>query len=170
LLGVSAGQTLLINGAAGGVGVAAVQFARVRDATVVGTAGPENHDFLRSLGATPVTYGAGLVDRVRELTPSGVDRAFDTAGRGALPELIELTGAPDRVLTIADPQAQQYSVLFTGGGGQRSYHALAEAARLFAEGRFSLPVARTFPLADAAEAHRISEEGHVRGKLALLIG
>jgi NADPH:quinone reductase-like Zn-dependent oxidoreductase len=120
LLGVSAGQTLLINGAAGGVGAAAVQFARARDVMVIGTAGPANHDFLRRFAATPTAYGAGLVERVRALAPSGVDRAFDAAGRGALPELIELTGSPQRVLTIADPQAQQYGVLFTSGSGQRS--------------------------------------------------
>jgi len=169
LLGVSAGQTLLINGAAGGVGAAAVQFARARDATVIGTSSPANHDFLRSLGATPTTYGTGLVQRVRALAPSGVDRAFDAAGRGALPDLIELAGGPERVLTIADPQAQQHGVRFTVGGGSPSYQALGEAARLFAQGRFSLPVARTFPLADAPQAHRMSEEGHVRGKLVLLL-
>ena len=169
MLDVSPGQTLLINGAAGGVGTVAVQFARARGATVIGTASPANHDFLRSLGATPTMYGAGLVQRVRALAPTGVDFALDVAGRGALPELIELTGSAERVLTIADPQAQQYGVPYTGGGGQRSYEALAEAARLFTQGRFSLPVERTFPLADAPEAHRISEEGHVRGKLVLLL-
>jgi NADPH:quinone reductase-like Zn-dependent oxidoreductase len=169
LLDVSSGQTLLINGAAGGVGTVAVQFARARGATVIGTASPANHDFLRSLGATPTMYGAGLVQRVRALAPTGVDFALDVAGRGALPELIELAGSAERVLTIADPQAQQYGVPYTGGGGQRSYEALAEAARLFTQGRFSLPVERTFPLADAPEAHRISEEGHVRGKLVLLL-
>jgi NADPH:quinone reductase-like Zn-dependent oxidoreductase len=168
LLDVSSGQTLLINGAAGGVGTVAVQFARARGA-VIGTASPANHDFLRSLGATPTMYGAGLVQRVRALAPTGVDFALDVAGRGALPELIELTGSAERLLTIADPQAQQYGVPYTGGGGQRSYEALAEAARLFTQGRFSLPVERTFPLADAPEAHRISEEGHVRGKLVLLL-
>ncbi len=167
LLGVSAGQTLVINGAAGGVGTAAVQFARARGAAVIGTASPTNHDFLRSLGAEPTTYGAGLVQRVRALAPAGVDFAFDVAGRGALPELIELAGDPERVLTIADPQARQYGVKFTSGGG--SYEALGEAARLFAHGQFSLPVAHTFPLADAPEAHRISEGGHVRGKLVLLL-
>jgi NADPH:quinone reductase-like Zn-dependent oxidoreductase len=169
LLGATAGQTLLINGATGGVGTAAVQFARARDITVIGTTSPANHDFLRSLGATPTAYGTGLVQRVRALAPSGVDRAFDVAGRGALPELIELTGSPDRVLTIADPQAQQYRVLFTSGG-QRAYQAFGEAARLFTQGRFTLPIARTFPLADAPDAHRISEQGHVRGKLVLLLG
>ena len=168
LLGVAAGQTLLINGAAGGVGTAVVQFARTREATVIGTASPANHEYLRSIGATPTTYGPGLVDRVRAVAPSGVDRAFDTAGRGALPDLIELTGSPQRVLTIADPQAAQYGVPHTSGAEGRSYHALGEAARLFTQGRFSMPVAATFPLADAPEAHRISEQGHVRGKLVLL--
>jgi NADPH:quinone reductase-like Zn-dependent oxidoreductase len=167
MLGVSAGQTVLVNGAAGGVGSAAVQFARARDASVVGTAAPANHDYVASLGAVPVAYGPGLVERVRAAAPSGVDRAFDTAGRGALPELIELTGGPDRVLTIADQQAQEYGVLFTGGGEGRSYQALDQAAQLHAEGRFTMPV-RTFGLAEAAEAHRISEDGHVRGKLVLL--
>ena len=114
LLDVSPGQTLLINGAAGGVGTAAVQFARARGATVIGTASPANHDFLRSLGATPAMYGAGLVQRVRALAPAGVDFALDVAGRGALPELIELTGSAERLLTIADPQAQQYGVPYTG--------------------------------------------------------
>jgi NADPH:quinone reductase-like Zn-dependent oxidoreductase len=168
LLGVSAGQTLLINGAAGGVGLAAVQLAQVRGATVIGTAGPDNQEFLRSLGAIATTYGEGLVQRVRSIAPQGVDRAFDTAGRGALPDLIEITGSPERVITIADPQAQQYGVPFTGGG-ERAYGALDEAAQLFEQGRFSMPVARTFPLAEAAEAHRISEGGHVRGKLVLLV-
>jgi NADPH:quinone reductase-like Zn-dependent oxidoreductase len=169
LLGVSAGQTLLINGAAGGVGTAAVQLARERGATVIGTASPANQDYLTSLGATPATYGAGLVERVRALAPGGVDRAFDVAGHGALPDLIELTGSPERVLTIADPQAQQHGVAFTGGAAQRSYEALDEAARLFTQGRFTMPAVRTFPLADAPEAHRISEAGHVRGKLVLLL-
>ncbi|MGH8838309.1 MAG: zinc-binding dehydrogenase [Jiangellaceae bacterium] len=108
------GQTLLINGAAGGVGTVAVQFARARGATVIGTASPANHDFLRSLGATPAMYGAGLVQRVRALAPAGVDFALDVAGRGALPELIELTGSAERLLTIADPQAQQNGVPYTG--------------------------------------------------------
>jgi NADPH:quinone reductase-like Zn-dependent oxidoreductase len=169
LLGLSAGQTLLINGATGGVGTAAVQLARARDAIVIGTASPANHYFLRSLGATPTTYGPGLVDRVQALAPAGVDRAFDVAGHGAAPALIELTGSPERVVTIADAQAQQLGVTFTSGGAQRSWEALGEAARLFEQGRFTMPVARTFPLADAPEAHRISEQGHVRGKLILLL-
>jgi NADPH:quinone reductase-like Zn-dependent oxidoreductase len=169
LLGVAAGATLLINAATGGVGTAAVQLARARAATVIGTASEENHEFLRSLGATPTTYGEGLIDRVRQLAPQGVDYAFDVAGRGALPDLIAITGSSQRVVTIADPEAEKYGVRFTGGGEGRSYHALALAAELYERGEFSVPIARTFRLEEAPEAHRISEDGHVRGKLVLRI-
>lgn len=170
-LGLSSGQTLLVNGAAGGVGSAAVQLARARGATVIGTASADNHDHLRSLGAVPTTYGDGLPARVKELAPQGVDAALDTAGRGALPDLIEITGSPARVVTIADPQAEQYGVRYTSGrsGESRAWHALAEAAGLWERGEFSMPIARTFPLADGPQAHRLSEEGHVRGKLVLLV-
>jgi NADPH:quinone reductase-like Zn-dependent oxidoreductase len=167
LLGVTDGQTVLINGAAGGVGVAATQFARYRGATVIGTASERNHEYLRSLGAVPVTYGEGLVERVREAAPDGVDVAFDTAGRGALADLVALTGDPGRVVTIADPTAAAHGVRMTSGGAGRAYHALGQAAQLFEEKGLSLPVAETFPLAQAAQAHRVSQEGHVRGKLVL---
>jgi NADPH:quinone reductase-like Zn-dependent oxidoreductase len=172
VLGLSSDQTLLINGAAGGVGSAAVQLARARGATVIGTASAGNHDYLRSLGAIPTAYGDGLPARVKELASQGVDAALDTAGRGALPDLIEITGSPDRVVTIADPQAGQYGVRYTSGrsGESRAWHALAEAAELWERGQFSMPVAQTFPLAEGAQAHRLSEEGHVRGKLVLLVG
>ena len=168
LLGVEKGHTLLVNGAAGGVGIAAVQFAQVRGARVIGTASERNHDFVRSLGAEPTTYGEGLVERVRELAPDGVDRALDTAGHGALPDLIEITGSPDNVVTIADYNAHDYGVRLSGGG-ERSYQALGQAARLFEEGEFSMPVAQTFPLEQAAEAHRVSQDGHLRGKLVLIV-
>ncbi len=168
LLGLESGQTILINGAAGGVGVAAVQFARARGAHVIGTASEGNHEFLRSLGAEPTTYGEGLVDRVRELAPDGVDRALDTAGRGALPDLVEITGSPDNVITIADFSAPEHGVRVTDGSEGRSWHALDEAARLHESGDFTIPVARTFSMEEAPEAHRISEEGHIRGKLVIL--
>jgi NADPH:quinone reductase-like Zn-dependent oxidoreductase len=170
LLGLATGQTLLINAAAGGVGVAAVQLARARGISVIGTASPDNHEFLRSLGAIPTTYGESLPERVGRLAPQGVDAAFDAAGRGALPELIAITGDADRVVTIADPEAGKYGVRFTGGAGDaRAWPALAEAAELYARGEFSMPVAQTFPLAEGAQAHRVSEAGHVRGKLVLLV-
>jgi NADPH:quinone reductase-like Zn-dependent oxidoreductase len=169
-VGFAPGQTILVNGAAGGVGIAAVQLARVGGAgLVIGTASEGNHDFLRSLGVTPTTYGDGLVDRVRELAPDGVDVAFDTAGRGVLPDLIAITGDPGKIVTIASYDAADYGVTLTSGGGEpRSWDALALAADLFERGEFSLPVERAFPFDQAADAHRLSEGGHVRGKLVLV--
>jgi NADPH:quinone reductase-like Zn-dependent oxidoreductase len=168
--GVGDGQTLLVNGAAGGVGTAAVQLAGVRGARVIGTASERNHEFLRSLGAEPTTYGAGLVERVRALAPDGVDLAFDTAGRGDVPDLIALTGDPARVATIADFSVAALGVKVTGGGDFRAVEALGEAAALIEAGRFRMPVDKTFTFAQAGEAHRISQEGHVRGKLVLIPG
>jgi NADPH:quinone reductase-like Zn-dependent oxidoreductase len=168
MLGVDAGQIVLINGAAGGVGVAASQLAKLRGASVIGTASEANHDYLRSLGVTPVSYGEGLVQRVREIAPNGVDRALDVAGRGGLRDLIELTRGTDKVITIADPEAQKYGVRFSSGRSKDPFPALEEAARLIEQDRFTLPVAETFPLERAADAHRISQEGHIRGKLVLV--
>jgi NADPH:quinone reductase-like Zn-dependent oxidoreductase len=166
-LGVAEGQTLLVNGAAGGVGTAAVQVARARGVRVIGTASERNHDFLREIGAEPTTYGEGMVERVRALAPDGVDRALDTAGKGALPDLVEITGSPDRVLTIADFNAAEYGVRVSTGS-ERAAHALGEVSELFEAGRFQMPVAETFPFERAAEAHRLSEAGHVRGKVVLV--
>ena len=170
-LGVARGSTLLINGASGSVGSAAVQFAVARGARVIGTAGAANHDYLRSLGAEPVTYGEGLTGRVRELAPKGVDLALDVAGSGILPELIELAGGAEHVLTVADfAGAQKYGVTFSRGDSGRALHALAEVGELIESGRFEPQAVRTFPLAEIAEAHRVSEQGNGRGKLVLLIG
>jgi len=167
-LGVAAGRTVLINGASGSVGAAAVQLAVIRGARVIGTASPANHDYLRSLGAEPVAYGAGLVERVRAL--GGVDLALDVAGSGVLPELIELAGGAGHVVTIADfVGAREHGVTFSRGDTGRAIHAIADIGALIESGRFALPVAQTFPLADIAQAHRAGENGHVRGKLVLVI-
>jgi NADPH:quinone reductase-like Zn-dependent oxidoreductase len=169
--GAGSGGTLLINGASGSVGSAAVQLAVVRGARVIGTASPANHDYLRSLGAEPVAYGEGLAGRVRVLAPGGVDAALDVAGSGVLPELIELAGGPEHVVTIADfGGAHEHGVRFSRGDAGRAVHALAEIGELIDSGRFSLPVARTFPLAEIAQAHRAGEDGNVRGKLVLVVG
>ena len=171
LLGVGAGTTVVINGATGGVGSAATQIAHSRAARVIGTASEGNHDYLRSLGSEPTTYGEGLVERVREIAPGGVDAALDVAGHDALAAQVELTGSPERVVTIADyAGAQKTGVKFTGGPGTaRAAHALRDIGRLIEAGQFSLPVARTFPLEQIAEAHRLSETGPVRGKLILVL-
>lgn len=169
-LGVTAGSTVLINGASGSIGSAAVQLAVHRGARVIGTGSPATHDFLRSLGAEPVAYGEGMSERVRAIAPSGVDLALDVAGSGVLPELIDLAGSPDHVVTIADfPGAQLYGVRFSRGDGGRAEYALALAMALVDAGTFQIPVGATFPLADIAEAHRVGESGKVRGKLVLTI-
>ncbi|MER7668361.1 NADP-dependent oxidoreductase [Kitasatospora sp. NPDC096128] len=174
LLGVRSGETLLVHGAAGAVGTLLLQFARARGITVIGTASEANHDYLRELGAVPVTYGEGLADRVRAVAPDGVDRVLDAAGKGdVLPLSIELTGSAERVVTIADiAGSQQHGVRFSGGAEDgRSYHghAFAAALALHAAGTLRLPLHRVLPLAEAAEAQRISEAGHVRGKIVLTV-
>ncbi len=171
LLGVADGSTFLINGASGGVGQAAIQFARARGALVIGTASEGNAELLESLGAEATTYGDGLPERVASLAPEGVDFALDAAGHGALPGLIEITGSPDNVVTIADfENAGALGVRATGGGADSRFdEALPLAAELYEKGRFSLPVERTFPLEQIAEAQRVSEQGHARGKLVLLV-
>ena len=145
-LGVGSGSTLLINGASGSVGSAAVQLAVVRGARVIGTASPANHDYLRSLGAEALAYGEGLAGRVRALAPDGVDAALDVAGSGVLPELIELAGGPEHVVTIADfGGAQEHGVRLSSGDAGRAVHALAEIGELdrvralLAPGRADLP-------------------------------
>jgi NADPH:quinone reductase-like Zn-dependent oxidoreductase len=170
-LGVGSGSTLLINGASGSVGSAAVQLAVARGARVIGTASPANHQYLRSLGAEPVAYGEGLVERVRALAPDGVDLALDVAGNGVLPELIDLAGGAGHVVTLADfGGAREHGVTFSSGDvAGRALHALHEIGPLVESGRFSLPVVHTFPLAEVAQAHRAGEQGRVRGKLVLLV-
>lgn len=167
LLDVKPGETLLVHGAAGGVGSIAVQLGVLAGLRVIGTAGPANQEHVAALGATPTTYGEGLVERVRALAPEGVDAVFDVAGKGALPASIELRGGTDRIVTIADYAADSLGVVFTGGPQQRSAARLAELAERAAKGEVVTTVGGTFPLADAAEAHRVSARGHGRGKLVL---
>lgn len=172
LLGLREGETLLLHGAAGAVGQVAVQLAVALGASVVGTASPANHDFLRSLGAVPVAYGAGLAERVRAAAPQGVDAVFDAAGQDALPVSIALRGGTtDRIVTIADMHAADHGVVFSAGGTppEKVRAVLAAHARLAVEGRLAVPVVETFALADAAKAQELSEAGHVRGKLVIKI-
>lgn len=170
-LGVASGHTVLIQGAAGGVGTTAVQLAVARGATVIGTASERNHRFLRLLGATPTTYGQRLADRVRALAPAGVDAVFDCAG-GALPDLLAIAGDAKRVVTIADFDAANYGVhLSTTAGGADAdppaLHGLRTAAALGEGDRLRIPLAAAFPLAEAAAAHELSESRHARGKIVL---
>jgi NADPH:quinone reductase-like Zn-dependent oxidoreductase len=168
---VGAATTVVVNGAAGGVGQSAVQIAHYRGARVIGTASERNQEFLATLGAEPVVYGPGLADRILALAPDGVDAAVDAGGRGALPDLIKVTGGPENVVTIADyAGAEELGVRFSGGGpGQRAVHALAEIGPLVDAGTFRLPVEATFPLEEIGAAHALSEAGHARGKIVLTV-
>ncbi|MEY9966830.1 NADPH:quinone reductase-like Zn-dependent oxidoreductase [Streptacidiphilus sp. MAP12-16] len=170
-LQVGAGSTLLINGATGGIGGTAVQLAVARGARVLGVAGAANQSYLHSLGAEPVTYGEGMVKRVRALAPGGVDHALDVAGNGILPQLIDLAGGSQNVVTLADFEgSKEHGVHFSNGFADgHAFHALAEVGELIDAGRFWLPVDRTFPLAEIAKAHRASEHGNARGRLVLVV-
>jgi NADPH:quinone reductase-like Zn-dependent oxidoreductase len=169
-LGLKQGETLLLHGAAGGVGSVAVQLAVALGATVIGTASEANHEFLRSLGAIPITYGDGLVDRVKEVAPQGVDAVFDAAGKGGLQESIELRGGTDRIVTIADMAAGDIGVAVSSGAVADDVKkaGLAEQLQLAADGKLKLAIAKTFAFDDATAAHQTSEAGHNRGKLVIV--
>ncbi len=163
---VEPGQTLLVSGASGGVGSAVLQIARDRGITVIATAGAANQDYLRNLGAVAATYGEGWSDRARQL--GHIDAALDLSGSGVIRELIELTGDPEKVISIADLGAPELGVLFSGVPGSMP-EALAEAVDLFSRGRLQIPVERSYTLAEAAEAHIDSATGHARGKRVLIV-
>lgn len=164
--GVRSGQTLLVSGASGGVGSAVLQIARDRGITVIGTAGAANQDYLRGMGALATTYGEGWVERVREL--GRVDVALDLAGSGVIRELVELTGDPRKVVSIADLDAPALGVRFSGVAGSVP-DALAEAVRLISRDALHIPVEKSYPLAEAALAHIDSQAGHTRGRRVLVI-
>ena len=169
LLEVTDGDTVLLHGAAGAVGTLAIQLAVSRGATVIATAGPANQYYLTSLGATATLYGEGLVDRVRALAPRGVDAVFDVAGKGALDDSITLRGGTDRIVTIADFRAAQVGVTFSAGPVQQTADTLVALARDAGAGKLVTTIT-TFPLEQAAAAQDASDAGHVKGKLALIVG
>ena len=168
-LGLKAGQTLVILGAGGSVGTIAVQLATARGVRVIGTAADGDLDRLTGLGATAVRYGDGWTERVRAAAPDGVDAVFDTTGAGLLPGAISLAGDRARVITIADDNAADHGVRFTGADpADRVPESLPELAALAASGRLTVPVWRTYPLAEAARAHADLDAGRNHGKLVLL--
>jgi enoyl reductase len=164
-LKIGEGDTVLVHAAAGGVGTFAVQLAREWGAVVIGTASERNHDYLRHLGANPVTYGPGLADRVRRLAPHGVD----AAGGEAIPVSLELVENKHRVGTIADHAgAAKYGVRTLGG--VRTAGRLAELVGLYEQGRMRVHIQNAYAFRDASQAHREVETGHVRGKVVLTGG
>jgi NADPH:quinone reductase-like Zn-dependent oxidoreductase len=168
LLNVQPGDTLFVDGGAGGVGSVTVQVALARGARVIASAGEGNQDYLREIRATPVLYGQGVAERVRQAAGGQVDAVFDVAGKTPIDELISLVPEPSRVLSIANFGAGQAGARVTGGGqDSQPQAALAETAELLAQNKIVIKV-QTFPFDRAAEAYRISQAGHVRGKLVLV--
>jgi NADPH:quinone reductase-like Zn-dependent oxidoreductase len=168
LLGVQAGDTIFVDGGAGGVGAVAVQMAEARGARVIASAGESNQDYLREIGAIPVRYGEGVGGRVRAAAGGQVDAVLDVAGKTPVQELIGLVSESSQVLSIANFAAGRAGARVTGGSADsRPMQALAEAAELLAQNKLVIKV-QTFPFGRAAEAYRISLGGHVRGKLVLI--
>ncbi|MEV8227135.1 NADP-dependent oxidoreductase [Streptomyces sp. NPDC079167] len=165
-LGSLAGRTLLIEGAAGGVGSAAAEIAVARGATVIGTAGERNHEFLTSLGAVPTTYGPGLAQRLTALAPDGVDIALDTAASGSLGDLVAITGDPQRVATVADHAGGQRLGTHVVNAENDSA-LLSAAAELGRQGRYIPRIEQAYPLERIADAHAHAERGRTRGKIVI---
>lgn len=164
-LEVGPGDVLLVHAAAGSVGTVAVQLARLAGATVVGTARPENHAYLRQLGAVPVEYGTGLVERVRAIAP--VTAALDAAGGEAIAASVALGVPRERIGTIVDDKtAAEFGTRVVRAG--RSPVRLAEVVALAARGVVTMPV-RAYPLSAVAEAHAAVGARHGRGKVVVIV-
>ena len=156
-------DTVLIGGAAGGVGVFAVQLARIAGARVIGTGSATSEDFLRDLGAEPVAYGDGLADRVRALAPGGVTAAIDLYGTETVHAAREL-GVPDRrICTIA----AQVDGVASANGANAAPDALDKVARLVAAGRLRVPIAAGFPIDQVRRAAELQAGRHIHGKLVI---
>lgn len=169
VLEVGPDDTLLVHAAAGAVGTVAVQLAVRRGATVIGTASEGNHEYLRSLGVVPVTYGEGLVERVRAAAPQGVTVVIDAAGEEALRASLELVEDRDRIGTmVAFDLYAELGVRWLGS--KRNTARLTELAALCASGELRVQIRRAYPLERAADAHRDVATGHGRGKVVLTVG
>lgn len=171
---VSKGDTLLIHGAAGGVGSIVVQQAKALGAHIIGTARSVNHDALRAYGAEPVEYGEGLLERVKALAPNGIDAAIDTVGTDeAVDVSLALVSDKSRIVTIAAfERAAEEGFLSVGGGNvesaKRRKEARLDLVNAASAGEFTVPIAKAFPLTEAAQAHRELQSSHPRGKFILL--
>lgn len=178
-LDVRRGHVLVVHGGSGGVGQAAVQLARHLGARVIATASPANHDRLRELGAEPVAYGDGLLERIRELAPEGVDRVLDAAGTDeALAASVALVDDPQHAGTIVmGGKAPELGIQAWSGGApwpltpeqlRLREDAIPVVADLVARGVFEVEVSRRFALDDVVAAAKESEAGHTRGKIVVL--
>ncbi len=167
VIGPGAADTVLIGGAAGGVGVFVVQLARLAGARVIGTASEATFGFLRDLGAEPVSYGEGLADRVRGLAPGGVTAAADLIGTETAQAALDLGVAPDRIATIAtaSPPAGARAT----GGREATPGALERITAAIAAKELVVPIAATFPIEQARAAVELQRAGHVHGKVVITL-
>lgn len=168
-LGLPRGATLLVNGAGGGVGLATVQLARAAGLRVIGTASPAKHALISSFGATPVAYGDGVLDRIREAARGDIDAVFDLVGGDALRAVSTLPADPVQVLSVADKD------LVKRLGGRevvrdRSSGVLRGLVGLVAEGALTPHVTHVFPLDKAGDALALVEDGHAIGKVVIEVG
>jgi NADPH:quinone reductase-like Zn-dependent oxidoreductase len=162
------GDTVVVAGAAGGVGSLAVQLARRAGATVIGLASPANHDWLAGHGVIPVAYGDGVADRIRQAAGK-VDAFIDTFGADYVELALQLGVEPSRIDTIANYEAPaKFGVKADGNTAGAGAGTLAELAGLIAEGQLELPIAATFPLSQVQDAYRRLASGHIRGKIVLI--
>jgi NADPH:quinone reductase-like Zn-dependent oxidoreductase len=175
-VGLRPGDTVVVSGAAGGVGSIAVQLARRAGATVIGLAGPANHEWLRGHGVVPVAYGDGVADRIRAAVPKtgpagqpAIDAFIDTFGADYVElALNELGVKPERVDTIVRFDApEKYGIKAEGNAAGASADVLKELGALIAAGDLEIPVT-TYPLADVRAAYAELEKGHTRGKIVLI--
>jgi NADPH:quinone reductase-like Zn-dependent oxidoreductase len=164
------GETILLSGASGGVGSLAAQLLLRTGATVVGIAGKSHHDWLRSLGVTPVDYETDLKENLNRLAPGGFDAAVDTVGDGYVDLAINLGVQPDRIDTIIDfAAAARYKIHTDGSSAAASGAVLAEVAGLVAKGELQVPVAAVYDLKDVRQAYTKLAEGHAGGKIVLRV-
>jgi NADPH:quinone reductase-like Zn-dependent oxidoreductase len=166
-LNVTSGETLLLFGGGGSVGIIATQLAVAAGVTVISAVGARDETLARELGATPVRYGAGVAGRVRAL--GAVDAVFDAAGTGVLADAIALAGGPKRVITLSDPAAAGFGVTFSQPTPGRAPGALDETIALLADGRLRLRAHTSMPMRQAAEAHRQLESGNLHERVILTL-
>jgi NADPH:quinone reductase-like Zn-dependent oxidoreductase len=166
---VKEGDTVVVSGAAGGVGSIAVQLAKHAGATVIGLAGEANHQWLKNHGIIPVLYGDGQADRIREATHGKVDAFIDTFGKGYVELALELGVKPDRINTIIDFDAvAKYGIKAEGSAKAATAEVLTELTNLMAAGKLEIVIAKTFPLTEVQEAFKELEQRHTHGKIVLI--
>jgi NADPH:quinone reductase-like Zn-dependent oxidoreductase len=166
---LNAGDTVVVSGAAGGVGSIAVQLARNAGAKAIGLSSEANRKWLADRGVIPVTYGDGVEDRIRAAYGGKVDAFVDTFGGGYVELALKLGVAPNRIDTIIDfAAAAKYGVKTEGNHEGATADILAQLAGLLAAGRLEIPIAKVYPLAEVRDAYRELEQRHTRGKIVLV--